>query len=182
MAVDGGDAGGASEHTGTGDPLRQHREEEMGGELGVHGILRLRGGAALLGGVGLPDVVRGQACPFRRKAERGHGPRLSPKTSFSRLLSKRDYDLLPVRLRRDHTDSDSWGITRTDELPRMDDVRTAVAYFLLYRGRLQSMVPPWMAVEAWDNRLLGRLCHPPLFWCGRLYCCLLGNTANIHRF
>lgn len=179
VAADGGDAGGASEHARTGDPLRQHREEKMGGELCLHGVLCLRDGAGLLGGVGLPNVVRRKARSFHRKAERGPGPRLSPEASFSRVLSQCNYDLLPVCVRGHHTDSDSGCIAWEDELPGVDVIRAAMAYFLLHCGRLQSMVPRRMAGEARNNRLLRRLCNPPLFWCRRLHCCLLGNTVDI---
>ena len=64
MADDGGDAGGPPERAGAGDPLRQRGEEEMGGELRVHGALRLRRRRPLLGHLGLQDVLRGQAPPL----------------------------------------------------------------------------------------------------------------------
>lgn len=54
MANDSVDAGGAAEHAGTGDPVRFHREKEMGGELGFHGPLRLCSRSHLLGPALLP--------------------------------------------------------------------------------------------------------------------------------
>ncbi|GFY93860.1 ammonium transporter 2 [Actinidia rufa] len=40
---------GLPERAGSGNPVRQHREEEVGRELGLHGPLRLRSGGHLLG-------------------------------------------------------------------------------------------------------------------------------------
>uniref|UniRef100_A0A453G0Z7 Ammonium transporter AmtB-like domain-containing protein n=1 Tax=Aegilops tauschii subsp. strangulata TaxID=200361 RepID=A0A453G0Z7_AEGTS len=69
MADDRRDAGGTSEHARPGDPLRQHREEEVGRELGLHGTLRLRRRVAVLGHLGLQHVLRPPAGPLL-----GQGP------------------------------------------------------------------------------------------------------------
>lgn len=55
-------------------PLRQYRQEEMGGELGVHGALRLLRRRHLLGYLGLQDVLRGRASPFLGQSRPGARP------------------------------------------------------------------------------------------------------------
>ena len=175
LAAHGCDDGGAPEHPGTGHPLRQHRQEEMGCELSFHGVLRLRGGSALLGRLGLPDVVRKKARPVRRPAERRLGPRIPPQASFRRELSERDDDLLPVLFRGDNAGSDRRSVAGKDELQGVDDVRTDVAYFLVHRRRVQPVVSRRVAGEARSDRLLRRLRHPFIFRCCRLHSCLLGK-------
>uniref|UniRef100_A0A453G0Z3 Ammonium transporter AmtB-like domain-containing protein n=1 Tax=Aegilops tauschii subsp. strangulata TaxID=200361 RepID=A0A453G0Z3_AEGTS len=69
MADDRCNAGGTAEHARPGDPLRQHREEEVGRERGLHGALRLRRRVALLGHLGLQHVLRPPAAPLL-----GQGP------------------------------------------------------------------------------------------------------------
>ncbi|KAK9001034.1 hypothetical protein V6N11_082826 [Hibiscus sabdariffa] len=58
MAVDSFHTGRDSEHARTRNPLRQHRQEEMGRQLRLHGSLRLCPRPHLLGPFMLPHGLR----------------------------------------------------------------------------------------------------------------------------
>ena len=79
MADDSGHAGGPPERARAGDPVRQRGEEEMGGQLGLHGALRLRRGGPLLGHLGLQDVFRRQASTILGEGRACAGPEVPAK-------------------------------------------------------------------------------------------------------
>ena len=184
VADDLGDAGGDAERAGAGDPVRQHREEEVGGELGVHGALRLRRRVAVLGHLGLQHVVRPQAPPVLGQGAAGAGPELPPRPGRApaddavlqgrRRRRRRGGDamgepalpdghhgVLPVRVRRHHAHPPRRLAAGADEHQGVDAVRPALAHLLLHRRRLLA-VGRRLPLPLGRHGLLRRLRHPPL--------------------
>lgn len=143
VAADGGGHGGAAERPGAGDTVRQHGEEEMGGELGFHGPLRLRVGAGVLGPVGVPDVVRSLYDPRAGTTRcQGHRPSLPPRSVGYRgwrEIAHRRLCFLPVCIRRHHGYTSGRLTAWENELLRLDAVRAAVDHAVLHRGRLHHL-------------------------------------------
>ncbi|KAM0891433.1 hypothetical protein ACQ4PT_026414 [Festuca glaucescens] len=80
VAADGGDVRRHPVDAGPGGALRQHREEEVGRQLGLHGALRLRLHAHRLGAPRLPHGVRRPPVPVLGKA----GPALTQEFLVAR--------------------------------------------------------------------------------------------------
>lgn len=136
MAADISHTSRPTKYAGAYHPLRQHREEEMGYQLCVHGVVRLRRRALLLGGVGLPNVIRQTIPTIPRPPQLRVGGEFPASTSLPRPLTERNNGLFPVRVRRPNVDSDSRCIVGEDELLRMGVVRAAMGYDVVYCLRL----------------------------------------------
>lgn len=150
MADDLRHARGSPERAGAGHPLREHSEEEVGCQLRLHGPLRLRRRRALLGVLGLQDVVRGRAaavlgegrtCVGAEVSPQGGGPpqlHAQPLQRHARdpddctVVPDGDDGVVPVRVRRHHVDLAGRIGAWEDELQGVDDVRAAVADVLLH--------------------------------------------------
>ena len=191
MAIDGGDAGGAAIHAGAGDSVRQHCEEEVGRELRLHGIVRVRGDAAVLGDVGVQVVVRRQTAadlgqggddagvhvPAQAGGLAIHHPPLRQRRGGDppggRVLRHGGHGAVSVLLRRHHRHPARRLRAGPHELPRLDAVRAALAHLLLHRGRLLR-VGRRVSVAVGRHRLRRRLCYPCLVRRRRLRRRLLG--------
>jgi len=147
--------GGDPKHAGPRHSLRKHRQKEMGRQLCLHGSLRFCGGCYLLGYLGLQDVLRGEAAAVLGQGWAGAGPEVSHKAGgpprHAALLQQRRvgdggdrtllphgyYGLVPVRVRSHCSRHLGWLRSGSDELQGLDDVRAALAHFLLHHRRLQ---------------------------------------------
>ncbi|KAH7520970.1 hypothetical protein FEM48_Zijuj08G0202100 [Ziziphus jujuba var. spinosa] len=127
----------------------------MGGELGFHGAVRLRGGGDMLGDMGLQDVVRGGAAAVRGESGAGTGAEISHQTGGaaenSSLLQQRragdgggdavvpdgDDGVVPVRVRGNHGYTFRGFGAGEDELQGMDDVCATLVDFLLHCWSIQ---------------------------------------------
>lgn len=79
VAAHGGNPSGPPERSRARDPIWQHGKAQMGRELGVHGPVRLRVCAHLLGFMGTPHGVRGQAFTLCGSAQPCLGREVSPR-------------------------------------------------------------------------------------------------------
>ncbi|KAL2345788.1 hypothetical protein Fmac_007073 [Flemingia macrophylla] len=177
MATDGGDGSGPPKHSGPGDSVRKPGEEDMGHQLGFHGLLRLRGGDTVLGGVGFPDVIWGENGILRGEARGGVGREIPCGESFRGTLPHRYYGVLSGRVCGDYSDPHSGRVAREDEHSRVDAVCAALAYSFLHRHCLQHLVPQRVARKARPHRLLRRLRYSPLRRSRRLHCGVLGGST-----
>lgn len=191
MANDIGDTGGPTKRTGAGDTVWQHSEEEMGGELGFHGAVRLRGGGDMLGDMGLQDVVRGGAAAVLGESGAGTGAEISHQTGGaaenSSLLQQRragdgggdavvpdgDDGVVPVRVRGNHGYTFRGFGAGEDELQGMDDVCATLVDFLLHCWSIQ-FVGRRVFVPLGSYGLFRWLCYSSFFWDCRLHYCFLG--------
>ncbi len=173
MADDSSHSGRNAISARAGDPLRQHSEEEMGSQLGIHGVLCICGGFDLLGDMGLQDVVRGEADSALGQSGNGlgiqdHASASSVagntdgrRTDGSSFLSHGYHDLLPVRFRCHHAHPLGWLPSGSYELHCLDALRPLVAHFLL-QYRCFQLVGWWLPFPVGLHRLLWWLCHPSL--------------------
>uniref|UniRef100_A0A6V7QYQ1 Ammonium transporter AmtB-like domain-containing protein n=1 Tax=Ananas comosus var. bracteatus TaxID=296719 RepID=A0A6V7QYQ1_ANACO len=179
MAAGGGDAGGAAERAGAGDLIREHREEEVGRELGLHGPLRLRRHLRLLVPLGLPHVLRRPPAALPGPPGLGRPrPEVPAGPGLRGALPQRHPRLLPVRLRRHHADPHRRGAPRPHELQGLDALRPALAHLLLHRRRLQRLEPQRLPLQGRRHGLRRRLRHPPLFGGRRIDRRLLGGSSD----
>lgn len=178
-----------AERAGPGHPVRQHREEEMGSQLSLHGALRLRRRGNLLGYLGLQDVFRRKAPPFLGQSRAGPRPevldraveaprhaallreRTAGDSGDNAVLSGGDDGVVPVRVRGDYRDNSGGVGAREDELQGVDDVCAAVADVLLHGRSLQPV----------GRRLLVPLGGHGLFR-GLRYTSLVRNRRIHYRF
>lgn len=154
VADDGVGAGGNPEHAGPGDPLRQHSEKEVGGQLGLHGSLCLRRRAHLLGSHRIPNSVRRRAPPIlgqRRRVPRPelpHQPGQNPRERPSKrrrlhregdraVLPDGDAGLLPVHFCGDHGDFTSRVGSWEDEHQGLDGFCPSLVAVFLYGWSFQ---------------------------------------------
>ncbi len=149
MADDSSHSGGNAIGTRAGDPLRQHSEEEMGSQLGIHGILCFCGGFDLLGDLGLQNVVRGEADSHLGQSGNSMGLQDHASTSNvagntdgrrthgNSVLSLGNYDLLPVCFRSHLSHPLGWLPSGSYELHCLDAVCSLVADILLYHRRFR---------------------------------------------
>ena len=125
-------SGRATKRSWTHHPLRWSSEEEMGSELGFHGALRIRMRSHLLGRLGIPHVVRGQLVSSVGKNQRVVGPEVPVRADLSRKVSERHDDLLSVRVRGHHSDSDSRSFVGKNEFLCLDAFCASVVDVFVY--------------------------------------------------
>jgi hypothetical protein len=155
MADDLCDASGHAERAWPGDPVRRHCEEEVGGELSVHGAVRVRRRVAVLGDLGLQDGPSARSCS-RSLGQGGVGAgaglphRAGRAAAHHALLPRRHrgdargharvphgvHGLLPVRVRRNHAHPARRLAARPHELQGLDDLRPTLAHLLLHHRRV----------------------------------------------
>lgn len=136
MATNCGHNGRTPEHPWPSDTIREHREEEVGRELGLHGPLRVRGRPGLLGRVGLPNVVRAHVPPVSRQDRRCARSTCFVEASLCLQVPECYYGLFPIRLRGDYFDIDRRCFAREDEFHRVDALRAALAHVLVHHRRV----------------------------------------------
>ncbi|WOL03549.1 hypothetical protein Cni_G12269 [Canna indica] len=183
-----------AERAGPGDPLREHREEEVGRQQRLHGAVRVRCRGDLLGRLGLQDVLRPPPPPLLGQGGGGARPGLPHQAGDPAgvhpflqgrgdgrdadrraLLPHGDHGLLPVRLCGHHPHPPRRLPPRPDELPRLDALRPPLAHLLLHRRRLLPLGRR-LPLPLGRHGLLRRLRHPPLLRHRRFHRCLLGRA------
>lgn len=149
--------GGPPERPGPRHPLRQHSEEEVGRQLGLHGPLRLRRRGPLLGHLGLQDVLRREAPPLlgqsrprswaevpdRAGGASRHRPPLPQRGGGDghgdAVLPHGVDGVVPVRVRRHNANPGGGVVAGEDEYQGVDDVCAALADVFLHGGGVQSL-------------------------------------------
>ena len=87
----------------------------------------------MLGGVGIPHVIRRENGVLLGETRGGGGREVSSGESFSGALSQCYDGVFSGGVCGDHLDLDSWGVAREDELSCVDAVCASLAYFFVHR-------------------------------------------------
>lgn len=132
VADDGSHPGGPAKRTRPGHPVREHSKEEMGRELGLHGLLRLRSRVNLLGGLGPRDVVRCKAPTFSGPARHSFGPKVPSQTGLLGPDTQRQHGLFPVRVCGSNHDPGWRSGAGPDELSGLDALRASLGNVIVY--------------------------------------------------
>lgn len=142
-------------------------------------LLRLCRSAYLLGHLGVQDRLRAVHAAICRPSgpsphHTGHDAAIFASERWRKPeLPASDDGLLSVCFRCHYTRARRWRVPSTHELPRMDDLRTALADLQLLPWRVQSLGRR-LSVQLGCHGLFRWLCHSPELW----YCRLRGRLVD----
>ena len=145
VAIDGRDAGRSPEYPRPRGPVRRMDEAQVVDQLGLHGLLRLRGHPHRVGVVGLPHGVWYANAPprwlpeHRTRHQLPARPVVPPRYRSLPAIPASNDGVFPVCLRRHYRRPNCRLFSGPHELRRLDDLRPVMDHLLLCHRGLQHL-------------------------------------------